>query len=476
MVDRYRGAKSPIQLGNRPHLVRFVGALVLLTLVVVSPSAGRADSIGGQGSTYIARQVSDDSCTHWFPLFQHNAAGWSSTIMLDNQASGGITVEMRFRPSRGEGILVRTRNVLLNGSLQVSSSDLQLGESFSGSLTLSACPGNVSAVVAYDRSGGDRIVVESMVKPSSQLFFPGVENGLPASISRVVLFNTDRSADTTATLTIRALGGQGADRTVFVPRDGTLELDLAAAPTGLLGIQVLSQSGPSLTGVALQYRIDGAASAVNPITTSERRIIFPVLYRNAGPDGTFGSVVRVMNTQQGGTQPRISFIDHRNNTRSGPIRFDGILGAGEAGEWVLASLPDLVDGRMYTGIVEADNTEPLAGVAFTRSSRGIEMGYSEVTSGHTEVSVPILHRRAEGLDSTLQVYNFSSSDSSFTIDFRNPKGTHVITWTGRLSANNTTSIPLTSVRNLPDGFVGTAKITSTASITALVTTMRSALP
>ena len=43
-----------------------------------------------------------------------------------------------------------------------------------------------------------------MDTPSSELFFPGILNDLNATTSRIIVFNTDKAADATATVAWRA--------------------------------------------------------------------------------------------------------------------------------------------------------------------------------------------------------------------------------------------------------------------------------
>jgi hypothetical protein len=315
------------------------------------------------------------------------------------------------------------------------------------------------------------MALEPMDKPAAELFFPGVLNdGLMTN--RVMLLNTDRGADASLTVRYRAVGQPPVEQAVHVRNDSTLELDLNLAPRGLIGIQVLGRAGATVVGAVYSYGASGGASAMNPATAASRQLTLPVLYRRSGPDSSLDSVVRVMNVREGGTQPRITFIEHETGRRVGPVRTDQVLREGEVVEWALPAISGLTDGKAYVGLVEADGTEPLAGAAITQSSRGINTAYAAVEAGSTEVDVPVVYRRAEGLDSTFLIYNNSGGEGSYSITYRNARGDQVLVTTGRLPASRTASLTLSSVTNLPDGFVGAAEVTTTTNMSVLVSTVR----
>jgi sugar lactone lactonase YvrE len=449
-----------------------LGALALLAVLAFAPTRASADSSGGQASAYNAYRRTTNTCTLWAPLFQNKADGWSSTLTVRNQSTGGATVVLKFRPFDIPAPIYRSVSVPASGTAQIVGSQLGLPDNFSGSLTASACPSEISGVVVHEKDGYDALASESVQTPASQLFIPGLANEARGMSSRVVIYNTDLDADAPVTVTYRLPDGPSFEQAVTIPKDAATSLDLSTAPKGFVGLQIESHLGNGLVAAVYYYGPNGNAAATNGVSTGAKKMYLPLLYRKTGPDGVFDSGVRVINLKEGRVLPRITFTDRDTGERIGPIQATTPLREGGVMDWLLPDVPGLVDGKVYSATVEVDNSEALAGMGFMLSARGIDSAYAAITDGDTNFSADVLYRRAQGLDSGIEVQNLTGSDGTVTVRFRNARGNSVATWSGTAPANNIVTIYLPQVNGLPDGFVGTADITSTVAAAVIVSNVR----
>lgn len=459
------------------RVARSVPSLALLFLGVMlamgwSTNAANADGPGGQASAYNAYRESANTCTVWSPLFQYKADGWSSTLVLENHSDVGSTVFLRLTPLGGGNVLPRATTLPANGTQQVTGAELGLPDNFSGSLTATACPVEISAVVMHDQVGGDRIAMESVEAPAADLFIPGVANDVFGVTSKVVIFNTSPNANAPLTVTYRVADGAAVERPLFVPREAAVTLDLSSAPKGFLGVQITGFPGSTLVGAVYYYRQNGPASGVNAVSSATRRVLLPVLYRKAGRDNGLDSGIRIMNLKEGRVLPRVYFYERESGSRIGPITLPSPIPEGEFADILLPQVAELEDNKVYSAIVETDSREALAAIGFTLSGRGLDFVYTGINVGDQRLSAPLVYRRAAGLDSGIEIQNLTTGSGSVAVRFFSPRGQSIATWTGAVQGNNAVTVSLPSVRGLPDGFIGSAEISSSVLVGAVVTTLR----
>jgi hypothetical protein len=262
---------------------------------------------------------------------------------------------------------------------------------------------------------------------------------------------------------------------VTVRRDSSTQLDLGIAPKGPLTVQLEGQTGGGgLVAAAYHVGPQGIADGNNgsPDVLGARKVFIPLLFRKYNE---YDSGVRVVNVREGGAQPRITFYDRDTNDRIGTITAARTLREGEETTFYLPTIDILQDNKVYSAVVEVEpgGGDSLVALAnHVNYRRGTAMLYSGAARGDTELTAPIVYRAAQGLNSGIQVQNITGSQASVTVRFRNQAGNTVATQTVTVQGNNSATIYLPSVANLPDNFVGTAVITSSSQVAATINAVR----
>lgn len=184
---------------------------------------------------------------------------------------------------------------------------------------------------------------------------------------------------------------------------------------------------------------------------------------------TFSSGIQVQNLSS--TAANISIAFYALKTATPSATFDATVPANNSVTY--ASLPSAVQAG-FDGSAVISSDQRIAAIAnivspdlatFATTGLGGE-AYSGVTEGSTTVRVPLLFRNSNGFSTFVAVQNVGSTATNITITYQNGA-----------TAAETNVPPGASVRfdqrtatGLPDGFIGAATITSTASDIAAVVT------
>jgi sugar lactone lactonase YvrE len=257
-----------------------------------------------------------------------------------------------------------------------------------------------------------------------------------------------------------------------LPAETATLLDLGLAPKGIVSIQIEGPKEARLVAAAYHFGANGQAAAANGVIGGSTRVHLPLLFRKAGVEGAYDSTVRVVNVSESAAQPRITFFDRDTGERIGPVVASTTLRKGEVVDWNLAQLPRLVDNKVYSAVVEADDRVPLAAASYAASALRTDIAYSALTAGDTGLIVPLVYTRAAGLNSSLQIQNTALVEGEVRVEFREPSGSALAFWTGTIPGGAAATVDLQAVRGLGESFVGSADITSSVPLSAVVTTTR----
>jgi hypothetical protein len=332
---------------------------------------------------------------------------------------------------------------------------------------------------------------------------------------------------------VRGTGVDTYETSVTVARESSVLLDLSMAPKGALTVEIQDkveirkqQAGAGGVGkiVAAAYHLGprGIAAGNNGVAASRGvgRVFVPLLYRAYNG---YDSAVRVVNIVEGTSQPTITFYDRDTNDRIGSITTERPLGEGEEITIYLPALEMLQDNKVYSAVIE---TTPPASVSAAPATSNITlpspgpqtfpptnttltaivnhvnrvyntaMLYSAASFGDTSLTAPIVYRSRSGLNSGIQIQNLtgvpgtsfpnypppslaggsSNTPISAVIIFRNQAGTSVTSIHVTVPAFGSTTVYLPDVPDLPDNFIGSAEITTSAPTAATVNAVRYVTP
>jgi hypothetical protein len=452
----------------------------MAALALVPPSAG-ADTSGGQASAYLAYRQSANTCNVWSPLFQNNADGWTTTIAIRNESTGAVTVDFRLRPLGGGTLLTRSTSIPGSSIQEIQASQFGVPDGFRGSLAGTANPcGEISAVVYQDGPGRNRITLESAEAAATDVFIPLAFNDYNGWNSSIVVQNTSRSGDASVKATYRVDGELEVEQTFTVREDSSRLIDLSTIGKGPMTVQFEGTGAASLVAAAYHLGRGGIADGNNgaAVSAGVRKIFIPLLFRRYNG---YDSGVRIVNVREGGSQPRITFYDRDTDERLTTITAETTLLEGHERTWYLPDITTLADNKVYSAIIEVEpgGSDSLIAVAnHVNYSRNTAMLYAGAGRGDTALAAPLVYRSASGLNSGIQVQNITGSSGSITVRFRSSNGNIVdgATRSVSVAGNNSVTIYLPSVPNLPDGFIGSADITSSVQVAATVNAVRYASP
>jgi hypothetical protein len=448
--------------------------LLLLSLSLVPLPAG-ADSTGGSFSGYLAYRQSANTNTVWSPLFRLNSDGWTSTIALHNETTSTMQVTARARTFETQSPTTVSFTLAPSNTRLITGSDLNLRDGFNGTISFSG-DGKLSAVTYHDNPSANRIALLSSDTTSGNLFIPLAYNQYNGWSSIVSIQNTNPTADTTVKITYRVEGKAAVEKSQQIPHDGGALLDLSSLEKGPLSIQIEASGSTALTAAAYHIRSDGNASANTAVTTGTQKAYVPLLFRKSGFENGFDSGIAVINVNDGGLDASITFIDRDTGDRIGPIPAGTTLRKGEIYIYYLPAITQLADNKVYAAEIEAVSGTGLVAVAnHLNINRKTSAVFPAAGRGDSALTVPIVVKNQEGLNTGIQVQNLSGDDSAVTVRFRSLGGTTVegSTRTYPVPGRSSATIYLPSVAGLPETFSGTAEISSSGgSFAAVANTVR----
>jgi hypothetical protein len=471
----------------RPGTPRTYGARALLGLalalaVVITPNGVQADTSGGQASAYLAYRQSANSCAVWSPLYANGGDGWTSTMVVHNESTSGVTVDFHLRALIGGSLITRSISIPGSGTREVKPTDLSLPDGFIGSIAGTANPcGELSAVTYHDASGRNRISLESPEVASTVAVIPLVYNDYNGWSSLAIVQNTNRDQDAVLKVTYRGTDLPTVETSLTVRRDSGERIDFTGIPKGALTVEFENKSGTQGV-VAAAYHVgpSGIADGNNAVAQSQGagKVFIPLLFRKYNG---YDSGVRVVNVREGGSQPRITFYDRDTTDRVATIVSPRTLREGEETTFYLPTIDLLQDNKVYSAVVETEgsSSDTLMALAnHVNYARNTAMLYLGASRGDTNLTVPLVYRSSSGLSSGIQVQNLTGTQASVTVRFRNlvSTGTTVATETVTAFGNNSATIYLPAIANLPDNFVGFAEINSSVPIAATVNAIRYTSP
>lgn len=519
-------------------------ALTVGVVGILAPASSRAETSAGQASAYTALADDVDSCVAYSPLFINTPDGKASTLILHNAANQANIVAVRLAGLSGDPVINRQVSLGANARVELAPSDLSVPSDFSGSLrasalltqpligrlapttrelsptargqapttgwippTRSAAPARgpatargpapargqcgLAALVYHDGVDTDRILAEAFSEkhPNEDVWLPAVHRDDNDVNTEVIIQNADTGSNVTVLLKFRGDSGELVEGLITIPSDSAVAVDMAAAPRGASTLHIEGPTNARLVATAYHRGPMGMGAASNGVTNNashlgvpnnDSRVALPLLFRAAGDDGAYNSIVRVARIFPGAGQPRITLRDRDTGEQIGPIpatRSDGsdfVAAYGEGYTWDLTRMGALRDGGIYSAEVDSDIGGAIAVTAgHINAARGTLAVYTGVPieDAPKNLVAPLVANNRDGLNSGIQIQNLGDRINSVTVRFLNSSGNRVTAETTIIEArqSKTVYLPATS---LPDGFIGSAEISGSGPIAAVVNTVR----
>lgn len=342
----------------------------------------------------------------------------------------------------------------------------------------------ITGIVMHDTSTGDRSTVEMFRQndPTEDWFIPAVHNNDNGFNTEVIIQNANRDSEFTATLEFRPdSGGAIVERTIIIPRDGAIAVDMTAAPQGASTLEIDGAGGARLLATAFHTGPGGMAVGVNGISRGGSQITLPLLYRRAGNENAYSSMIRVMKIRPGGVTPKITLWDRDTGDQIGPIvarraNADVVLRENEGFWWDLTQLSQLADGKVYSARVDSDERGEIGVLAgHLNSRRATVAAYVGVSESSTDrvLNAPYVVKNQDNLNAGIQIREFGGTDASVQIRFFNQAGNRIHTEAITVPSfdSRTVYLPAISAADLPNG-IYTAEITSSSRAAAVVNLVR----
>jgi len=224
--------------------------------------------------------------------------------------------------------------------------------------------------------------------------------------------------------------------------------------------------GPTSTPTAPTPVRAQAASYVG-VDAPSGHVALPILMRN-----WYGwtTLVSVANTSESSSSATLRFLDDAGRTSgryslSLPPHGSQIVDPG--------AVPGLVDGYAGAGVI--DSAQPIVASVTEVSSDANALAYSGVAAGSEHVFIPLLFKRYNGWETSVQLQNLRPDPVSVDYTYRQSNGDGG-PWTGTLIIAGQASLTLIQSLdpNLPDGYVGSLQVDVApgGSIAALVSESR----
>jgi hypothetical protein len=431
-------------------------------------------------------------CAIASPLFANRRDGVSSTLVIRNEGDTAGSLDVRIRAHGGGALITRNFDLAPHGTLTLTGAQLSLPDGFAGSVLVNACPPrtnstDLSGVVFHDSDNGDRSIVEAIseIKASGNLFVPVAHNDDNGFNTQLIVQNTHPDNDLIVKLEVHPDGAVEIDRSVTVRAESATVVDLTGLPKGAMSIKIEAPTGaidPRLLAATYTTGPGGLALANNALTLddSASNVALPLIFRAAGQEGGYDSIIRVMKVGPGALQPRITVRDRDTNQRMGPIsatRPDGspiVLREDEGVTWEMSRVSGLTAGRIYAVEVDSEDGGALVALSgYLNMTRGTAGGYSGVSKRDAPrfYTAPVVVKNVSGLNTGIELQELVGRDQSALIRAFDSRGNRVATLNVTIPDSGSATVYLPAEADLPDGTYS-AEISSTDRIGVVVNTVR----
>ncbi len=275
------------------------------------------------------------------------------------------------------------------------------------------------------------------------------------------LLTVQNTAPRTANLTLSFIDETGAmvakyPTVLTAQASGTMVLSrIPNVPNGFVGAAIVQGDAP-ITGLAMQDRPGRDRLTYLGLAAGTTSVWTPLLMRGASG---WDTGLQLQNLAQSTAHARISFYTQGETT---PLAVS------------VAQMPPHAPLAIYqpgdrripadwvgSAVIESLDNQPIAAIVNELSDDGLGMAYAGVGVPSETLTVPLVYKNASDWASGLQVQNAGNAPATVTVSYTPLESTRVVAVDrATLSPGSATTFYQAANPDLPDGFVGSAIITS----------------
>jgi hypothetical protein len=276
------------------------------------------------------------------------------------------------------------------------------------------------------------------------------------------LISIENGGDSSVPATIRFANEQGAEvatRQVTLNPNGSVLVDprsTSGLTDGYVGSAFVESAQPIAASVT-QTRDGSDALSYSGISSSGERVYVPLLFKRYNG---WDTGLQVQNLADASVSVAVTY--QRTNGPGGPWRETAVIAPRSAHTFYQPANTSLPDGFVGSAIVESPAGSRITAVVNELHTAGNGSAYEGATSGSTAMSAPLLFKNSGGWNTGLQVQNVGNLATNVTVTYQSSDGRGG-PWMERTTVEAGGSVTYYQPANaeLPDGFVGSATITST---------------
>ncbi|HZT06862.1 MAG TPA: hypothetical protein VFC51_07505 [Chloroflexota bacterium] len=228
----------------------------------------------------------------------------------------------------------------------------------------------------------------------------------------------------------------------------TSTADVGLAP-GFAGSAIVNASGPVATVVS-EERSGGGRLVYAAATTPAPTLYAPMIFKGRGG---WDSGIQVQNLGNSAAAVRVTYV----STGGGAWDESASIPASGARAFYQPANASLPSGLVGAAVVQSMSGQPLAAVVNATNGNGAGLAYALESGAADTLYAPVVYKRYNGWDSGIQLFNLNPSPTIATILYQQSAGPP-ITDAVTVPGSGATSVYQPSEPQLPDGFVGSARI------------------
>lgn len=382
--------------------------------------------------------------------------GWTSTLLLHNPTAQATPFTVTFYGVDGLAVATVPASVPAYGVLPVPLHSLaEVPAGFQGTAVLDT-PGRLTAWVQQDRPGAERHSYLATGAPAPRLYAPLVQRAGPGGPHILYLQNPTESLVTVTATYYDPSGHPLARQTAALAPRAAAALPLTEVPDlpeRFQGSAVVETGGGVLAAVAAQ--VDASASTAYTLLAEDvGTLAVPLVYKRAGG---WSSVIRVLNT---GTAPASVTVAYWRAPGAAPVTESTTIAPWASATFVPGDNPVLADGYVGSATVTAPGGALVALVEHHQAAGALRICHPAVAASAATLAVPFLARDFGGWTAGLRVQNLVADPAELRITYYDHAGRAVYQTQEVLPPLDSATYVLSSLAELPGGFLGSATITS----------------
>ena len=421
-----------------------------------APSTARARAL--------AYNTPSPATTVYVPVLVRNADGWTSQIVIMNTAGAPVSATARLLEPAGSSPASLTATLPAYASVTLDLSVSQfLPQTWEGSAVISA-DGPVVAVATMTRPGSNSIAFDGRPSGAQVAYAPLIfknRNGWNTTV-----FIQNLGAETATVQLLYSGTGLAVSTTevVTIPPSAARRIsqaESAALPDNFDGsLMANSTRGQPIALVVIERNVSGNAAAYTSPIPAGTGLVAPVIFKNRATNGVWNTGIQIQNL--GGDVAQVTLTYRRSDGPVGQTMVDrSTINPGASRTFYQPSTDALPNGFVGSATISVENGQLISGlVNEVNYDRNVSSTYQLLGSGQPTIYAPLLLRNSDGLSSGLQVQNLGSRPANVVITYRSQAGAILVVQSDTIDPSAARTYFQPTTLGLPDGFVGSATLTS----------------